>query len=155
MLDSYLLSGFGVVEHNQHDGFIAAVLSAMHRADHLDECLTFTEGAFCTVLADDSQVALLYYTVINHRMVMPACFGTYGKIQPQHAQLGRSLRKIRKQGTVPAPGCTNQFSCLDSHSLIRFAVQKYEKKSTFPNECRFFCVTDVSRRRSSRWFYSV
>ena len=45
MLDGYLLSGFGVVEHNQHNGFVAAVLSAMHRADHLDECLTFAEGA--------------------------------------------------------------------------------------------------------------
>lgn len=119
MLDSYLLSGFGVVEHNQHDGFVAAVLSAMHRADHLDECLTFAESAFCTVLADDSQVALLNNAVIDHRMVVPAGLGTYGKIQSQHAQFGRSLRKIRQQSTVPAPGCTNQFSCLDIHSLIR------------------------------------
>ena len=95
MLDGYLLSGFGVVEHHQHDGFVTAVLSAMNRTDHLDECLTFAESAFCTVLADDSQVALLYYTIINHRMVVPARLGTYGKIQPQHAQFGRSLRKIR------------------------------------------------------------
>lgn len=118
VLDGYFLSGRGVVEHNQHDGFIASVLAAMNRADHLDQRLTFAEGALCPIPADDSQVALPDDAVINHIVVVPACFGPHGEVQTHHTQFRRALRKIRQQGAVPTPGSTNQFSCFDSHSRI-------------------------------------
>ena len=84
MLDGYFCSGRGEVEHIENDWFGTSVLAPMDSADHFNQRFAFMEGFFCSILANDSQVTLLNDAVIDYCMMMPTCFGAYGKIQSDH-----------------------------------------------------------------------
>ena len=76
------LTGLGNVEHVQYDLFVPSVLAAMDGADHFDDSLTFVEGAFVAVSANDGQIALLNDAVIDDVVVMPACHCAHREHQP-------------------------------------------------------------------------
>ncbi len=81
------LTGLGNVEHVQYDLFVPSVLATMDGADHFDDSLTFVEGAFVAVIANDGQIALLNDAVIDDVVVMPAGHCANGEHQPVHHQL--------------------------------------------------------------------
>lgn len=92
--DGYFCVGGGEVEHVEDDGFGTSVLAAVDRADDFDQGFAFVEGFLGAILADDGQVALLHDAVVDDRVVVPAGFGTDGKVQTNDSQFGLTLRKI-------------------------------------------------------------
>ena len=86
MLDGYFGSGRGKVEHIENDGFGASVLASMDSANHFNQSFAFMEGFFCSILANDGQIALLNDAVIDYGMMMPAGYGTDGKVQTKDSQ---------------------------------------------------------------------
>ena len=82
MLDGDCLTWFGDVEHVQDHLFVPSVLATMDGADHFDDSLTFVEGAFVAVSANDCQIALLNDAVVDYVVVMPAGHGSHGEDQP-------------------------------------------------------------------------
>ena len=109
MLDSEYLTGFGEVEHIEYDGFVAAVLTPMDRADNLHQRFAFMESAFLSVLANDGQFALLDDAVIDGSMMMPAGDVPYGEGHTQYGQLRFALREIGQLYAIPTLCRTNQF----------------------------------------------
>ena len=82
MLDGDRLTGFGDVEHVQDHLFVASVLATMDGAHHFDDGFALMEGAFVAVSANDGQIALLYDSVVDYIVVMPASLGSNGEHQP-------------------------------------------------------------------------
>lgn len=76
------LTGGGDIEHVQDHLFVATVFAAMDGAHHFDDGFALMEGAFVAVSANDGQIALLYDSVVDYVVVMPAGFGSHGKHQP-------------------------------------------------------------------------
>ena len=85
MLDGYLLSWRGEVEHVEDDRFATAILAAVDSADNLDQRLAFAEGLLGAVLTDDGQLALLHDAVVHDGMVMPAGLSADRKVQADNA----------------------------------------------------------------------
>ena len=105
MLDGENLTGFGEVEHIEDDGLGAAVLAPMDRAYYFYQSLALMERTFVAVSADDGQITLLYDAVVDGRMVMPACNGSYGKRHTQYRQLRLAFRKVRQLHAIPTLRC--------------------------------------------------
>ena len=82
MLNGDGLTGLGDVEHVQDHLFVPSVLATMDGADHFDDGFAFVEGAFVAVSANDGQIALLYDSVVDYIVVMPASLGSNGEHQP-------------------------------------------------------------------------
>lgn len=101
MLFGYCQTGCGYVEHVQYHGLVASVLAAMDCAYHFDERLALVERTFIAVFTYDGQFALFHYAVVNHVVMVSACFGAYGKNQPFYYQFGFARRIIRQGHAVP------------------------------------------------------
>ena len=111
MSDGYLFARSGEIEHIENDRLSASVLAAMYGADDFNQRLAFTECLLFAVLTDDGQFALLYDTVVEHRVVMPFGLGAYGEVQAFNYQFGLAGRVGRQCGSVPTLGCAEKFSC--------------------------------------------
>ena len=137
MLNSDGLSRCGDVEHVEDDGLVASVLATVDSADNLYDGLTFTEGVFGSVLADNGQFALLHNAVVDDIVVVPTCFGSYRKHHSVYHQFRSTGRVVGQGGHVPGLRTSQQFGGLDSHILLYWfvcfgkVVQRYEKKLTF------------------------
>ena len=104
MLDGYFCSGRGKVEHIENDGFGASVLASMDSANHFNQSFAFMEGFFCSILANDGQIALLNDAVIDYGMMMPTGLGANREVQSYHPQFRFALRKIRQHSPIPTLG---------------------------------------------------
>jgi hypothetical protein len=60
------------VKHVEDDRLLASVLAVVDGVHHLYDSLALMNGFLLTVLTDDGQFSLYQYSIVYHRVVMPA-----------------------------------------------------------------------------------
>ena len=104
VLDGDVFPGLGEIEHVQDDGLGAAVLATMDFVNHFHQRLALAERAFCAVQADDRQFTLFHNSIIDNRVVVPACNGADGEKHSCYFQFRPSCGEVRQLCAVPTLG---------------------------------------------------